>query len=335
MGRYRKLVLLFLALLSLFLVLQEVVAPWAAKKIVRRALAKQCSTCRFELDTMRLRVVPPSLVISDVVFDLGNPESLQVSVKAESVEASISPLRLLRKVLRFGQIKVVGPEVRVIEGDVDEPMDTGDAGPGGDAEVEGIEVQNGAFTYTRRHHGRDASISLHGISAEVGAFGSTEELRKKRANGWAKGQLESSGHFELSVESTLFAEETDIDIDLLVAHQKLSDVNRYFVEGEGVELAGVLEEGHGKVAVRGKKADSWVYAKYRDLGFDVKATEDRSALTAFFTNLLSSLVTRKDNREKDWLDRTETESIEREPDESLMKFLLRSLKQAALHIPRN
>ncbi len=331
----RRILLTIVLLACAFVLFQEVVAPFAAKHVVRAFVAKQCPSCRVELDSLRLRLVPSSVSISNVTFEVGTAESLQVTVRAESIQASVSPWRLLRSVVRLGEIKVVAAEVIVIEGDRDEGADTGKSGAGVDVEVDGIEIQNGSFTYLRRHNGTDASLALHGISAQAGPVGSTFEMRQIKATAWAKGRLESTGHFELSVESFLFAFEQNLDLDLLITHQNLADVNRYFIPGEGVELKGTLEEGHGKVTIRGTHADSWVYVKYRDLGFDIKKTEDRSALSAFFTNLLSSFVTRTDNRDQEWFDRTQTASIEREPGTSFVQFILKALKEAALSIPRH
>jgi len=332
----RRRVLIGIGLLLVALVaFQELIAPVAAKHIVRALITKECPSCRLELDSLRLRFYPPSLSVSGISFEVGAPESLEVKVRAQSVQASISPWRLLRKVIRLGDIQVMAPEVTVLEGDLPAGADTGKSTAGVDVEVDGIEVRNGAFTYLRRHAGMDAPISLYEIEAKTGPLGSTMEMRQLKASGFAKGRLESSGHFELSLESLLFAFEQNLDLDLLVQHQNLADVNRYFIPGEGVELRGVLEEGHGKVTLRGTHADSWVYAKYRELGFDIKKTEERSAFTAFLTNLLSSLVTRRDNREKDWLDRTQAKSIDREAKESLVSFILRALKSAALSIPHH
>ncbi len=337
--RIRRPALALAAAVAVFFLLQEAIAPIAVRTIVRSLLRKHCASCRFELGGIRLHLFPVSLVLSAVTFEAGSSETLLVSAKCARIEAGVSPWALLRKSLRLGKIHLFKADVIVIEGDHDSASSadapTSLTTAGGDAEVDQIVVEEGSFSYIRRHLNRDAALKLSAVSIDIGPFGSSSRRRDQKAKGRAQGQLEKSGHFDLSVEAALFNDKADLDIDLKIAQQNLGDLNVYFEPGEGIKLGGILEEGHGKVGVRGERGAVWVYAKYKGLNFDLRKTAQRSALSAMLTNFISSLITHKDNRTKDWIDRTQQVTVQRKSKESLVGFLLRGLKEATLQIPRH
>ena len=81
------------------------------------------------------------------------------------------------------------------------------------------------------------------IEATSQEWGTTADLLHKVAKGTATGQLENSEKFRLSVATPLAADSLSVDIDVMLAHQNIADLNAYFEISDGFTLSGTLENG--------------------------------------------------------------------------------------------
>jgi len=107
----------------------------------------------------------------------------------------------------------------------------------------------------------------------------------------------------------------------------------FFLPEAGLKLSGLLHEGEAKVAIRENRAHSTVSATFEKLEFDVKPTPTRSGLQAFIANVVTSLGMGGQNLYDKPEDRKKTAELTREADESVIAFILRGMKEAALKIP--
>jgi hypothetical protein len=111
----------------------------------------------------------------------------------------------------------------------------------------------------------------------------------------------------------------------------LSDLNPFFDTDEGISLSGHLEHGIAEFSYRGRVGSSHVKAAYKDLKVKFHSRkEERGPITAFFSNLLSSLS----------LKSTKTSAGNGEAPQvlrgngSVVSFVLRGYRDAALKAAR-
>ena len=116
-------------------------------------------------------------------------------------------------------------------------------------------------------------------------------------------------------------------------HQNLTDINRFFLPNDGLELRGELVEGKSQVKVNGGSLSAFALAHYKDFNVVIRKNQDRGGLSAFFQNLMASLKMRKQNLESKNANRTGRATLKRERGQSIVSFILSGMKEAALKIP--
>lgn len=332
---------LLIAAVAVFLpvaLFPRVIGPWMVRHALKALILDRCATCKLDLAQVGVRLFGGGLSLKGVNFSVGDPKDVFITASIASLTADMYPLALYRRVLHLGPIVIEKPEVTVVE-TAEPPPDAKKDGASAEGEssedsidVESIRVKNGSFTYVHERKERQAGLHLKMIDADVLSFGSSPDWREHQARGHATGTLEESGRFELAVGAYLFEPAPHLDLGLVVFEQNLSDLNKFFLTDEGISLEGRLIEGWGTVAVRGKEADARVQARFQDLDISVGSTPERSGLSAFFSNLVASLRLRSKNLAADPEEQSRKVHIERESDESLVSFILRALKDAALKV---
>ena len=334
-GRRRVLCIsfLFFAALAVVLVLKEVVAPRLVRRRLITEVQDNCKTCELSLGRVQISLLPPALSSRHVRFTGGEQNATVVSVEAERVYLPFSLLPLFKNHLRAGRIEVEQPVVKVKEGDLYASSSAKDsAARPHDLEIEGIEMKKASFVYVREYPGRAGSISVSRINAAVGPIGSSDRLRAADVEANADGLLEESGRFHLQVRAKVFAKVPDVDVKLQIAGQELAGMNKFFKANDGLELHGLLIEGRGSSEIRGARLKSSAYVRYRGLGVKLKKNKERSALSAFFQNLLVSITSRKQNVKGGDYDRSGTVELERKTKETIISFALRGMKEAAIKV---
>jgi len=324
--------LILLAVLTAGLIIKEIAVPALVRSRLISAVQDGCKTCGLSLNRVHISLVPLALSSRSVGFSWGEPGATVINFEAERVYVPFSLLPLLKKRLRAGRIEITRPVVTVTEGDLfaSSACAAGSARHT-DLEIEGIEVKEGSFLYHLEHAGRTGSLKVSGISADAGPAGSSARLRGKEAEVSVDGLLAESGKFRLKVKARLFAA-PDADVELSIAEQDLSALNPLLGASDGLKLRGQLIEARCSAAIRGANLKSSVYARYRGLGIEIKKNDERSALSAFFQNLLAPLMAGKQNADGGKHDRTGTAELERKPGETLVSFTLRGMKEAALQV---
>jgi hypothetical protein len=328
-----RLPLLFLVMLAAGIVLKEVVAPGIVRRRLISAVHESCGTCELSLGRVDISLRPLALSADRVRFTGGTPNATVVRAEAERVYVPFSLSPWFKGRLRAGRIEIERPAVLVTEGNLrpSASTETGKARPL-DLEVEGVEVKNGSFTYVHEQLGRTGRLSVSAINAAVGPVGSSGRLRDAAVEAGADGLLERSGQFHLQVSAKLFGKAPHADVSLRIAGQELSELNPFFIPNDGIRLKGVLIDGRSTVAIRGARLTSTAYVRYRGLGVHIKKTSERGTFSAFLQSLMASVTMGKQNAAAGNYDRRGAAELERKPKETVISFVLRGMKEAAIEV---
>jgi len=93
-----------------------------------------------------------------------------------------------------------------------------------------------------------------------------------------------------------------------------------------------LHEGKAAVNVTGASLKSEVSVVYQGLDVIFSANRERSGATAFFSNLLRGLKIDDQNTTEPRYDQKRTAALQRKKGESIVSFILRGMKEAALEV---
>jgi hypothetical protein len=326
-------------LLLLVVLLLKFVAPPEIRRQLREAVRANCAKCELEMRSVSLSLIPLVLSAEGVRFRGGDVRTTEVWAEIGSIRMVVNPGWLLDGTLHLSEMRVTHPEVTVTEGDLPTP-ESGSAAPNRtqwDFALEHLRIEDGEFTYQRRHGdarsgARDARLAIHGLDGDVSALGTAPRLRDQRVEARLHGRLEQSGDVKLVVRAVLFQDRPDAELELHLRRQKLAELNPYLEAAEGIRLQGMVREAHAVARVKGDSAAATVRALYEGLAVDVESTDQRSGLAAFFTQLVASVKLDSGNRGADRPDQTGHAEAQRKPRESLVAFVLRALREAALEV---
>ncbi len=324
----------FFGLLAAIAVLEEIIVPDAIRSWLIAGVHASSATSELRLGRVQLSLFPPALTLLRIQLLSGDPRSTFVHAQADRVVVPFAIRPLFSRQIRLGRIQIERPEVNVIEGDVRmSGSKTTHGGSGGiDLEVQGADVAQGFFSYTRAHLQKRAVVRVSRITAVIGPVGSSNRVSHRPAVGRATGLLEDSGTFVLSAGADFFAETPHVNVALELTSLNLADLNRFFMPDDDVQLGGRLIHGRSAVSIRGRRLTASVYARFRGLDIKIRKNADRSALSAFFQNTLVSLKMGKQNVASDQFDRRGTVTLTRKPRQTVLSFILTGMRDASFKV---
>lgn len=338
----RALFIKILIALAVVLIVLIVSTQVIVQRVIRRQLAafikEGCGSCTLSLDRIHLSM-PFSLILEGVRLTGGDSKTTRVDAEAERIVARCTFRSLVSGNLHFKGIRIYAPYVVVTEGDLPSPPPGPEDGTRRIYAIEGMEVVNGRFTYMRvfgaGREARKAILHVKDIQASVGELGNTRELRDQMVRGQAKGRLENSGGFLLTVETMLFSKVLQVGVDLQMAEQNLADISPFFQTSDGIKIAGKLYNGQSSTKIRGERLAGWVQAQYQGLDIQFEKTESRSEISTFFDNLVKSVRLHSSTVGKKPADQIQNVELQRKASETLLHFILRGMKDAALKVAGN
>lgn len=333
----KKAAFVFVAIASVLLLtlafLSQVVAPRKIKAEAKKRIEAACPSCEVEIGSVGVSLFFERIYLYDVTFNQGDAFYSRVEAKVKEVRANLAIRQLFSRRIRFDHVTILEPTVEVIEGDGISPLspDTPTHIPEHwTYEVAHTELEGGTFAYRRIYGKREAVIRVSEIDATITPWGNAITREATRAE--ASGRLEQTGKFRLTITAPLYAGVTEVDVTLKIDRQNLADLNPFFRPSEGIELSGALYAARTEVSIRDQKLDAWVQAKYAGLDIDFEKNRDRSGLTAFFSNLVESVKVRGSVLRRGAPEQTRGVSLERRQRESLVSFVFRGMKEAALRV---
>ncbi len=306
-------------------------ASFYLKKEIQARLAEACASCRLEISSLNLSLWHQEISAVKIWFYSGDPEITAGEAKVERIDLFFSLPALLHKKILLTKIILNSPDVLITEGDGKSQMHEHKHGSTAWG-LSGLttEIFRGKFTYNRTYPPRMASIHVKDIEGTVEAWDSRDPAKNTEAA--VTGILEHTGRFELTIKAPIFNETTQAEVDLKFKELNLVDINPFFEASEGILLAGSLYEGHANVKVMDRRLDAWVSARYLGLDIHFQKTAQRGILTAFFSNLIESLKVNTANIKQDAANQVRGVSLQRNSRESLVSFILRGMKDAALRV---
>jgi hypothetical protein len=323
----------FLSLLAL--ALHFPAAAWL-KDEIESAVAQACEPCKFTVGEARFGLSPPRVLLSEVQLEQGDPRDSAVIAHARQV---VIPVGLgMGGPWRIGLVRMSGLAVTVHEGDLSLPKRERPPREGSREdkplafECEGIEATSASFTYRKDSAAGAARIHLPNVVAEIGPFGSHGPWLTRPIEGKAEATLEESGRVDLVVSTDLSKEGPWVDVRLRLRGQRLKEMNAYFRPEEGVSLTGTLIDGMGKVSVRNTRAEGHVEARYEGLDLSFRPNRHRGSLSALLNNLGVAVKLNKGNSGEPRPERESAVVTSRHAKESVVSFILRTLKEAAIRV---
>lgn len=329
-------ILIGLAVLLLLIICTQMIVTRAIRRQLISFFNESCGSCTLSLDRIRLSVLPFSVILEGVRLSGGDPKTTKVDAEVERIVARTSFRNLISRSLHFKGIQIHAPHIVVTEGDLPVPSSGPEEGTRRVCIIEGIDVIAGRFTYIRvfgsGKEARKAILHVKDVQASVGELGTTPQLRDRMARGQAKGRLENSGGFILTVEAAPFSRGLKVDVDLQMSEQNLEDMSSFFQTTDGIRLAGKLHKGRSLIKVREKKLTGWVQVEYDGLDVQVEESKSRGKISAFFSNLVNFIKLHPSSVGKKPIDQTRDIELIREPRETLIHFILRGMREGALKV---
>lgn len=331
-----KLLIALAVVLLLLIICAQMIVTRAIRKQLISFFNESCGSCTLNLDRVRFSILPFSVILEGVHLSGGDPKTTKVDAEIERIVARSSFRSLISRKLYFKGIQIYAPHVVVTEGDLPLPPSGSEEGTFRSCVIEGIDVIAGRFTYIRvfgvGKGARKAILHVKDIQGNVGELGTLPQLRDRMARGQAKGRLESSGGFVLTVEAAPFSKVLKVDIDLQMTEQNLADVSPFFQTTDGIRLAGKLHKGQSLIKVREKRLTGWVQVEYEGLDLKIEETKSGGKISAFFSNLVNSIKLHRSTTGKKPTDQTRDAELIREPRETLIHFILRGMEEGALKV---
>jgi hypothetical protein len=334
-----KILIVIAVILIILIISTQVVVQRVIRRQFTAFIKESCGSCTLSLDRVRLSVVPFSVILEGVRLAGGDPKTTRVDAEAERIVARSTLRSLVSGKLHFEGIEIHAPYVVVTEGDLPSPPPGPEEGTRRIYVINGMQVVNGRFTYMRvfgvGKEARRAILHVKDIQGNMGKLGNTSQLRGQVVRGQAKGRLEDSGEFLLAVETVLVSKVLQVDVDLQMVEQNLADISPFFQTSDGIRIRGKLNKGQSSTKIRGEELTGWVQAQYRGLDVQFEKTESRGEISTFFDNLVKSMKLHSSTVGKKPADQIRSVQLQREERETLLHFILRGMKDAALKVAGN
>jgi len=320
-------VVLLIGLTALWLALPSLITHYAMN-----AVHQQCPHCELQMANPTLSLLHPSHIQMNFFhIIIGDENTLQADVSFHRFSFDLDLREAMRKKYRLENASLDFIWVKITDGDKDDGKKSkGSGGELPDLQIPRLDITRGTFVYLRVLKGVVSTLDateIHGPVKNISLADSTTPITAE-----LQSKFQNSGPHLLKLSLKPFAEPAIVDVDLTVHHQDMEGLTKFLMPNDGVELHGELVEGNGFTHMVGRHLHSEVWAEYKDLKVKVHKADDRSPLAAFFTTLGTKLTSKKQNLDTDQENQSRGVAIDREADESVVHFLLRGWKEAAIKV---
>lgn len=309
--------------------------PDYLKNKIETEVQAECEKCRLKIGDLDVPLFQPGdLTFHNLDFSFGDEGATQVFAKAALLDVHISLRSLLKHHIYLRNLMITHFDVTVIDGDKHSPPpEGGKEKPSEPSDftfsIAPLRYLNGSFQYVRNHEGTTATLHVQDINGTLTAVDpKSDHIIKAHLTA----RYERSGHAELEILTNPFIKPLQVDVKLAVNDQDLNDLTLFFEPNAGVQIHGKINEGLGLVSVIGDelKATDWIV--YQDLDAKVLKGKEYSGFVAFFENLGLGLAMQSSNVELEKDQQTKSVELKKEGGESLISFILRGLKEAAMKV---
>ena len=311
--------------LPLALLLFWLVAEWSAA----RWLSGSCGEgCKLRIDAIKVR---PSLVrLEGLALSAGSEEEERWDLSARTLELEPRWGAVLKGSWEFEALRARGLKVELHEGEKEKAPR--EKHPLPSFAVGKIAAEGASFRYHRRKAGAHGSIELDQIELEGGPIGTAPAYQDRPSSFRTKARLEGSGRVELDVNARFFQKDPGLKLRLELVGQDLGGMNRYFEPMDQIKLKGNLVRSEARLTSHGQGLEATVDVRYRGLDVEFLSGRERSGFSAFLGNLLKGLGLDDENIDEERSLARGQVSLARKAGESIVSFVLRGLKEAAMKV---
>jgi hypothetical protein len=311
--------------ISIFLLLQTT-KPWIEQRVAD-AVRQRCKSCEIRLG--RIGLSWRGITLDNVQFSGGPSGGQRVEVHAPRIVLRPRLSTIFNGHPALRSVSLFGPTVTFWDGDKVKrsALKTSQVEPlvwPEDLQFSTI-ISDGVFNYVRDVKNTHAELVIHQITAEL--IPSREHLMAR-----ATAQFGKSGHVELITSIPLLHQTLVVETEMKVKDQNLQDLSAFFQPNAGVKLDGVLTSGHAITKLKGSHLSASLWAEYKAFNLSVNKMYDRNDVQTFFTNLGAAIAMREKNINASNETKASAVELERESNESIVSFILRGLKEAALKV---
>ena len=319
--------------LSLAVAVSFFVPSYIQKKI-EASIPENCASCSIDVGSTSISLFSPRLwVLRDIRFKGGTPETCSYDLHIDEVALEVNLRPLWDRHLQIGRLDITNPNLTLVDGEKRSKKSEQESTL--KYKVENIKLTNGTFTYVRNYKGTHAILHMTKVEAQSEIFGTEDELVGRPLVVNSSLVMEQSGNIDLDIYTYMFAEgPLTVDTSIKIKDQDLGKLTPFFRPNAGVILKGKMLSGIGTAKLRGSKLEASVTSTFKDLKIVLEKEVERSSIEAFFQNIGLAIDANKENSSKPIEDRTRKVRITRKPEERVVGFVLRGLKEAAIRVVR-
>lgn len=296
--------------------------------MIERRVRATCASC--EISIGRVALDGAGVTLFDLAFTKGRDDARH-RFRAVVTRVRLAPRwsALLTGRIVFDDLEVDGAQVTLIDHAEGRPQPSDvDRSAGDGPAVERVHLKNGMFIYVRDRRGTHAVVAFRRLRGEV------LDLTTPTPHAKLTGQLGFSGEMRIEVKTLAGAPGPDADVEIWFNDLNLADLSAFFEPNAGVELGGALHFAHATSRLRGTRVATRARAVFDDFELAVKPDADRGGWTAFFTNLGIAIGIKQSNSDLGEAAQTRALTLYRRPNESLVGFLLRGIKDAVFSVAK-
>lgn len=326
------------ALAAIFLLLLFFIsAPFLLKHQLVLSIEEACRRCTLKISSATFNPLTKFFSLGLIEFSYLEKSSMELKADIENIQGEFSYMDLIRGRLNIHALVLDKPKVVLTNMYFSDKQETSSPAKKESFKfmLPEVKVKDGSFSYIHKTKTSVARLNTSQISGHMEGLGNTDEYLEKSATCRLNGRVEKSGAVVLSVRSKVFKRPLEVDVDLKVKDQKLADLNTFFFDFEGFKLKGQLLEGHGQSHLRDIKIKTEVFARFENFDAEFSKTAERGPGGTFIMNLAKAIMYDSQNLDKSKRKQAKVVELQQEPNEALVGFILRSLKDAALKVAEN
>lgn len=304
-------------------VASRLASPALSRTLMQRAQAA-CPECEIQWEGLRIRA--SGLEFTQIHFRTDPAKDTVITADLDRIQLFFSWWKMAAKKIDIDLIRLEKPRVKVKEGTRRDPKSEG-----GDAPVFAVhraELSDGEFTYEKQESSKVGLIRIENIQVALTPIGNRPDLHDIETKAEVTAKLENSGKIQLEVQALVFAPAPEVKVHLTLTSFPLKKVNTYFHPIDGVLLDGTLSRGESEVEISGPVMKAWTELQYRDFDLKFEKNRSRSGVSAFFSSIVADVKLSEDRKAA----RKKSVTGRRKPNESLVSFILRGMKEAALKV---
>lgn len=302
------------------------------------AASESCDDCSLQIKDVETSLLDPSVFkINGISFLAGQANQSLVEARLNQFILNFSFSKSNARQIILDSIVADGLDVTYSEGEAAKKPAAKRPAKGRDEIKFGLletTIKNLEFRYAHTWHGKTSFLHLHEVNGKIGPMGTTPDLYEALTEADFRGRIETSGRGVLKIAALLRQGPHQVDVSLEVENQKLAELNGFFTKNDGVVLGGIMKSAWAQVQARDQKAKAKIKAVYRDIEFKQEATPKTGAVEAAVATIGAQLMATKTNEGFLPSDQSAEVEVPREPKESIVHFILKSMKTSLIEVAK-